>query len=239
MIVRDEGIVLRTLPFQESSLIASLFTRHHGLVDVLAKGIRKPSKRPRHGQFLSMNVLQVVWYQKPGRSLQTLSESHLLFHPQQLHLDPVKRLYVLLLTDIYYQLLREQEAYPSLYEYLVRALQALEKLDLQLFDWFLQHLLDLTKFMGFYPDAGTERGPSVSLDLDAGLFRAAPKPDAASIALHKLVVSETGAPFGNALERSLRKPVLDLLLRYYCHHAPGFSMPKSLTVFEQLFHDVP
>src|SRR3954470_17802032 len=41
----DEGICLRVTDFSETSQIVGMFTRHHGLVPLIAKGAKRASKR--------------------------------------------------------------------------------------------------------------------------------------------------------------------------------------------------
>ncbi|MCC8109436.1 MAG: recombination protein O N-terminal domain-containing protein [Planctomycetes bacterium] len=46
--IKDEAIILRNRRFSESSLVATLLSRDHGRVDVLAKGCRR-EKSPMFG----------------------------------------------------------------------------------------------------------------------------------------------------------------------------------------------
>src|SRR3954454_4295731 len=43
--VTDEGICLRVTDFSETSQIVAMFTRHHGLVPLIAKGAKRASKK--------------------------------------------------------------------------------------------------------------------------------------------------------------------------------------------------
>ena len=71
---KTEAIVLRTIKFSESSLIVTFFTREHGKIAVIAKGARKPKSR-FSGMLSPGQILHVVYYFKPTRSVQTLAES--------------------------------------------------------------------------------------------------------------------------------------------------------------------
>lgn len=77
MIVRTEAVVLRSMDYGETSQIVTIFTRELGKISVLAKGALKV--KSRFGASLQpMSYSQVVFYYKPTRTLQTLSESTLL-----------------------------------------------------------------------------------------------------------------------------------------------------------------
>jgi len=72
--ITDNAIILRTRPFSDTSIIAVVLTRSHGKVSVLAKGAR----RIKGGAGASLEPFtraELVYYDKPGRSLQTLAKS--------------------------------------------------------------------------------------------------------------------------------------------------------------------
>ncbi|MBW3660083.1 MAG: DNA repair protein RecO [Gemmatimonadetes bacterium] len=80
-LVRTEAFVLKAFRYGETSMIYRLFTRDRGVVPVIAKGVRRP--KSRFGASLDpFHRLQVVYYDKPGREIQTLSQVELLAgHP--------------------------------------------------------------------------------------------------------------------------------------------------------------
>jgi DNA repair protein RecO (recombination protein O) len=77
MIVTTEAVVLRTLKYGETSLIATLFTRAAGKIGVIAKGAR--DRKSRLGPSLQpMNHVTAVYYYKQTRELQLLSQCDLV-----------------------------------------------------------------------------------------------------------------------------------------------------------------
>lgn len=77
MIVKTPSLVLRRLPFSESSQIATLLTRDLGRVQVLAKGIRR-KKPAEQGSLDLLTVGQSVIYYKQAKgpgALHLLSEN--------------------------------------------------------------------------------------------------------------------------------------------------------------------
>ena len=76
-IVRTEAFVLKAFRFGETSMIYRLLTRDRGVVPVIAKGARGP--RSRLGAAIDMfRRLDVTYYDKPGREIQTLSQAEVL-----------------------------------------------------------------------------------------------------------------------------------------------------------------
>jgi DNA repair protein RecO (recombination protein O) len=76
-IVRTEAFVLKAFRFGETSMIYRLLTRDRGVVPVIAKGARSP--RSRLGAAVDpFRRLDVTYYDKPGREIQTLSQAEVL-----------------------------------------------------------------------------------------------------------------------------------------------------------------
>ncbi|MEO5928967.1 MAG: DNA repair protein RecO [Candidatus Kapaibacterium sp.] len=72
MIVKTDSIVLRTRKFRESSKIVTLYTREHGKMSVVARGVVRP--KSKYGSALQpMAFLSTIVYRKEGRDLHNLS----------------------------------------------------------------------------------------------------------------------------------------------------------------------
>lgn len=84
MFIKTEAIVLKTVDFSESSLIATLFTRDHGKIHVLAKGGRR-IKGPFESALDLLAQVLVTYIAKRGDVLDLLTESKLLkrYRPDQ------------------------------------------------------------------------------------------------------------------------------------------------------------
>ena len=62
MIVHTKGIVLKTFDFRETSRIATFFTKSHGKVKGIVKGIRKNPRK--FGSYIdNFSVNDIVFYQ--------------------------------------------------------------------------------------------------------------------------------------------------------------------------------
>jgi DNA repair protein RecO (recombination protein O) len=77
MILTTEALVLRTMKYSETSLIATMFTRDHGKISVLAKGARRKN-RPFGSSIEAMNHVRAIIYHKPQRELQLLTQCDLV-----------------------------------------------------------------------------------------------------------------------------------------------------------------
>ncbi len=79
MIIRTDGLVLRTHKMTETSLVVVVYTRTWGKVRLAAKGARRPKSR-FGAAFQPITFGSYVYYRKDGRDLQTVSEADIQ-HP--------------------------------------------------------------------------------------------------------------------------------------------------------------
>ena len=78
MLISTNAIILKTIPYGDSSIIFRIFTENHGKVSVIAKGARRP-KKPL-GLFLEpMNHIYLQYYYKNTREIQILKDRFDIF----------------------------------------------------------------------------------------------------------------------------------------------------------------
>ncbi len=234
MIVRTDAVVLRAIEYSETSLIVSLFTRRHGQITVMAKGARRP--KSRFGSALQpMGYVQVVYYYKPGRGLQTLKESA---HVQALHgiAGDLEKITVgLRLVELVRALTEGEEENPLLFTLLVQALLRLDAAAERAANVLPHFQLRLAAVLGFAPDvqrddvlALPDEGGVLALDSGAVLpLSAAPKTGvrATRQALRAFAVftrADLDTALRMALPDDLRAEVgrlVDAYLRYHVEDA--------------------
>jgi DNA repair protein RecO (recombination protein O) len=160
MIVRTDAVVLRAFDYGETSRIATLLTRRHGVVGVLAKGARRPTSR--FGAALQPGAhVEVIYYFREGRGLQTLKEAtHVARYPG-VSGDLDRLTLALRLLELVRALLPEGEAQPVVLALLIHALGWLDgagggreaAFAANALPWFQ---LRLASLLGFAPDLRRE-----------------------------------------------------------------------------------
>jgi DNA repair protein RecO (recombination protein O) len=124
-IIQTEAVVLRTLEYGETSQIVTLFTQEKGRVTVMAKGARRTDST--FGASLQpMAYTQVVFYYKPTRSMQTLSESALLEPLQAIPRSLHKITIGLRVVELLRALLEDEDPQPAAFALTVRTLRCLD-----------------------------------------------------------------------------------------------------------------
>ncbi|MCY2981351.1 MAG: DNA repair protein RecO [Planctomycetota bacterium] len=87
---KSEAIVLRAVPWSETSFVVTLFTRHFGKVSAVAKGARR-LRSPFESSLDLLAKSQIVFIQKSNDTLDILTESKLIrrFRSAQISLLPL------------------------------------------------------------------------------------------------------------------------------------------------------
>ena len=151
MIINTSAVVLRSFPYSETSIIARCYTRDHGKVSVIVKGARR-KKSPMAAYFQSMNYLDIVYYYRETRSLQSVSKATFVEIWSDLNQDLKKIAYGLAVIELTEKTNTENDPHPELFDELVAVLKAFNSSDLRLnlIFWYFQ--IKLLTILGFKPD---------------------------------------------------------------------------------------
>jgi DNA repair protein RecO (recombination protein O) len=238
MIRQTEAIVLRARPFSDTSLVLTLYSQAFGRIGLMAKGVRTTKGRQRHALFQPTSVLQVVYYHKPGRELQLLSESNLAVPFQQLQVDALRIFYALATVEVFESCVREEaEANDALYNLLRTTLVDFDALEAGLYSQFVGYLLDLCTQLGFAPQLeGDPTTETLLFDIEEGrLVHTHATPDAPAQWLGQYLLPHTCWASVPPPPSSVRKDLIGLLMRFLEHHVAGFRPPNTLAVMEVVF----
>ena len=165
MLIRTEAVVLRSIPYGETSRIATLFTREKGKIAVVAKGARKP--KSKFGSTLQvLSVVEAVIYYRPSRNVQTLAEcAHLHVH----RMDDLGRLAAgMQMVELTNRVMQDEEEQPAVYELLAAVLGFLPNSQSNAILLQLFFKLQLATMLGFAP--AFDREDVRTLPTDGGLL---------------------------------------------------------------------
>lgn len=239
MLLSTKAIVLSKLKYNDNDLIIKCYTYEKGIVSFLKKGILKSKKKTSQiAYFQPLSQLQLIIDCKPNRSLQYIKEVKLDHTYNSLHSNVLKSAIVLFLSEILANVIQEEETNNTLYDYIENSLLWL---DLNTFssNFHLLFLLNLSKYLGFYPN--TENSKSSSFNLRIGKFETFTN-SKNSISGENLILLKQllGTTFDRLNEIKLnskqRHSFLTVILLYFEFHFENFKPPKSLQVFNDVFN---
>ncbi len=238
MQVRTKAIVLTSLKYGETSLIAKIYTASDGLKSYLLKGVFSSRKgKLKTAYFQPLTQLELVAVHRNKGTLESLREVKVGFPYTTLHTDITKNAVTLFLSEILVSCIREEQADPGLFSYLENSLQWLDTHE-QIANFHLYFLLALTRFLGCYPETSEKEAPY--FDLMEGRFTIDPT--------GKRVISGEdldhfrallGTNFDGVhrikLSKEQRRRMLQIIVDYFELHLHGFRKPKSLAVLNEVF----
>lgn len=163
-IIRTEAVVLRGLDYGETSRIVTLFTRDQGKVSVMAKGARR-TKSPFGSTLQPMAYTQVVYYYKPTRTLQMLTESSHVTAFHRLHRSLEKITIGLRVVELVDALMEDEDPQPAVFELLLQALDALDRAEARVDNLWPFVQLRIARILGVAPAIDRDRVEAVT---DAG-----------------------------------------------------------------------
>jgi DNA repair protein RecO (recombination protein O) len=237
MHVRTRAIVFHTVPYSDSTLIARMYTEAFGIQAYLVSTSRSKKGKVKSNLLQPLTQVEIEVNHRENKSLQRISEISCKAAYQSLHTDMVKTSIALFLAEVLSKSVREEEANSDLYAFLSNSLFILDHAEDGTANFHLSFLMQLTKFLGFFPQTNTH-GPRAIFDLRDGRFRTSP-PDHPlwadaddSQVIDKLIEANYETMQGILLTGQRRRTMVNHLLRYYELHLQSMHDVKSHHVLE-------
>lgn len=234
MVVKTKAIVISSLRYQEKSLIVRCFTHSSGLKSYFVPSAFT-AKKKSIAYFQPLTLIEIEANHKNKGSLEHFKEVKIAVPYQTINIDIVKSTIVIFLSEVLHHAIKEEEKNESLFTFLETALIWLDTHD-KIANFHLILLLEVTKFLGFYPDDSDIELPF--FDIVEGHFAVHQSINCISaqetLLFKKLLELkfDSSQKFFTALERQM---LLKTLLDYYVIHLVGFKKPKSLEVLHEIF----
>jgi DNA repair protein RecO (recombination protein O) len=236
MLVKTKAVVLSVLKYQEKSLIVKCFTQSEGLKSYFIQSVFSSKKsNQKIAYFQPLNLLEIEANHKSKSALNYLKEVKCVVTYTTINTDIFKSTIVIFLSEVLHHSIREEEKNENLYNFLETALIWLDNHD-QIANFHLILLLEVTKFLGFYPDDSEMDLPF--FDLLEGNFSSLYSLNAINeneATLLKKLIQLKWDSDQKIFTASDRHLLLKILLDYYTIHLEGFKKPKSLEVLKEVF----
>jgi len=240
MLIKTKAIVLTSIKYGEADLIVKCLTEE-GVRSYLIRSIfRTRSKKLKIGYFQPLSQLEISAYHNKQGNLNKISEARASYLYQSLATNIYKQSIALFLAEVLAYALKEEEQNQVQFSFIESSLQWLDQND-TFANFHLVFMLQLTKYLGFYPDA--ENDGAAYFDLEEGTFWSS-KPYRNFLSGKKLILFKSiiGIKFDDMVglkwNSEARQIVLDILLEYYELHLPGFKKPRSLKVLKEVFNEI-
>lgn len=236
MLVKTKAIVISALRYQEKSLIVKCFTQSDGLKSYFVPSAYSGKKsNQKIAYFQPLTLLEIEANHKNKGTLEHFKEVKLAAAYQTISTDIVKSTIVIFLSEMLHHCIHEEEKNQDLFTFLETALLWLDTHE-ETANFHLILLLEITKFLGFYPDI-SEMDFSF-FEMSEGIF--SPLQGLSCLSEHEtflfkkliLLKFDSNQKFFTGTERQI---LLKILLDYYSIHLDGFKKPKSFDVLKEVF----
>lgn len=236
MQIKTKAIVFSTLKYQEKSLIVKCFTLSNGIVSYFVPNAFSAKKHlQKIAYFQPLNILEIDVNHKNKGGLEYFKEIKLSYNYNTISTNIYKSTIAIFLSEILNNIIKEEEKNENFFIYLEAALMWLDQHD-KISNFHLILLLDITKFLGFYPD--TSSSSNNYFEMTEGGFITNESVSCLTkqeSELFKRLINLKFDSIIKAFSQQERQQLLTIILNYYSIHLEGFKTPKSLEVLKEVF----
>ncbi len=237
-IITTKAIVFSTIKYGDTSLIVKCFTQKEGVKSYMLRGVLKSKKgKLKVAYFQPLTQLELVANHTNRDTLNSIREVKVSYPYTTIHNSVIKQSIVLFLSEILNSIIQEEEQNDMLFNYLETSFIWLDTHN-SIANFHLLFLLNLTRYLGFYPDVSEQE--KLGFNLLEGSFTSTIH-DKSIITgeqlnlFKKLLGIHFDAIHTISFQGKERQVILRTIIRYFELHLEGFRKPKSLDVLETVF----
>ena len=165
---KSRAIALSYIKYEESSIIAKIFTEEKGLQSFIIKGVRDKKSKKNLGLFQALQLSNINATYLSKKSLQHLTDISLLNSQTQEGINIKKNFLSLFIAEVASKILHENEVDKPLFQFLWNLKNTLVSSNEIDPNFPILFMIDLSKYMGFYPLNKEEN--SIYFNLELGEF---------------------------------------------------------------------
>lgn len=239
MLVATKAIVLSSIKYGDNSLIVKCITEKSGCKSYMLRGVLSSKRgKIRKSFFQPLSQLNIIAKHNSKGNLNSIKEVELAYSYKSIYSNIYKQSIAIFLSEMLSSALQEEEENQTIFQYIEASLTWLDLHD-NFANFHLLFLLNLTKYLGFYPDSLNYKFNY--FDLEQGVFTK--KEDFGKYLIKGVVLVDFKMILGinfDELDRvklnaQKRQEILVVLIQYFELHLTGFKTPKSLEVLKAVF----
>jgi DNA repair protein RecO (recombination protein O) len=237
MFHKTKGIVLHTVKYSETSVIARIYTEKLGLVSYIVKGVRSSKTSAKAALLQPLTMLDMEVSHRENKQLQFIKEFRRDYVYQSIPFDTLKSAISIFLLELISKSIKEQEQNSEMFDYIYESLRVLDQAPKFNPDFHLLFLVHFTRHLGFLPhDNYSAQNPY--FELTEGFFTSSQNGFnvLGKTESHLLFDLLTSNPFNASplkINRNDRRELMLSLIKYYQLHLENFSL-KSPEILEAI-----
>jgi DNA repair protein RecO (recombination protein O) len=241
MLHKTRGIVLHTVKYSDTKIIAHVYTASHGRQAYIISGSHSKKAANKINLLQPLSLLEIEAEYRLRRELQRTKEIQPAYLFHTIPYNVAKSTVSLFLAEILYKTLKEEEPNENLFDFLFNSIQLFDVDSGAYANFHLVFLVQLGKHLGFLPTNNFSL-ENKYFDLLNGKFVAYEYSKIQCLTLEESKVFKEllGLSFQNMHELQmgsmLRYALLENLIRFYSIHIENIGKIKSLEVLKEVFH---
>jgi DNA repair protein RecO (recombination protein O) len=241
---KTKGIVVKTVKYGDTSIIATIYTELFGMQSYMVKGIRKPTKKGTNNAnyFYPSACLDLQVYHNEFKHLQFIKEYQWSKLYTSLHFDVVKNAVAMFCIELLQHSVKQPETNPDLFYFIEEILSILDETsdNTIIANYPLYYATKLAEYLGFSIQNNYSETYPI-LDLQQGFFiNDFPKHNfyiennIAFVASQVLSITFVNELTTLKLNQTIRRQLIDYLIKYFELHVTQFTPIKSLEVLREV-----
>lgn len=237
---KTQGIVLHTIKYGDSSLVAFVLTDTLGRQSYLVQGVKSSKGKGNKAALLQpMFLLEFEGIIAPHSQMDRMKDVRMPHPMQSLPFDVRKSTIALFMAEVLYRLIKEVEPNSPLFEFVKSSVIALDEMKEGVSNFHLWFLVRLSAYLGFYP--ANEYCDGDCFDIVEGAFSHT-RPshhivmDRANSQLLGYLMECDAEELGSLqLARGQRGEFLRSLLHYFGYHLDAINKVQSVKILSEVF----
>ena len=234
--IKTQAIVLQAIKYGDSSLVVKMLTKEEGIQSFMVKGVFGKKSKMKAALFQNMTLLDVV-AEIGNNSLGFIKEITLSHYYKSNSTDIKKITIILFISELLSKSITESETDTLLFEYIYQSMIRLDEAISDYVNFPIEFALNLSKYLGFYPNFDTYSEGSYFNLLDGNFKKS--QSDIYQIDQElskKFYLLGTLKNFSEiSLNNKERRLLLDAIITYYKLHTENIREIKSVEVLRTIF----
>lgn len=241
MLHKTQGIILHTTNYSETSIIAKIYTRQFGVQSYIVSGTRSKKSNKRSQLLQPLTLLEMVVSNSEKTSLQRINEFTVAYHYSDLPSNILKSSIAIFLNEVLYKSLKEEHKDEELFDFIFHSFQILDLTNENYMNFHLSFMLQLSKFLGFYPQGEYSSSYSVFDLIEGKYINSLPahqlflRQEESECLFKLLKLSYEDAGYLK-LSSAQRERLLAGIVKFYQLHISTFGEMKTVEVLRQILN---
>ncbi|MCQ2606068.1 MAG: DNA repair protein RecO [Bacteroidales bacterium] len=237
MQLETDAIVLHTIKYSETSVIAHIYTEQYGNGSYIMSGVRK--NRSKMAMFQPLSLVKITSMRKKDPSqIHRLTSIQFDLVPVNISSNVAKSTIALFIGEVLNRVFREEECNELIFRYIRTFVALLEESQTNYSNLHILFLMHLTQLLGVFPHNNYDETNSVFSLVHAQFVPQGHEDGTLSLAdsaLFARLLQTNELTDAIDLTQSDRQHLLSILLRYYDVHICSTQSIQSLEILKMVF----